>query len=67
MDEFWTRAAKRLEAEERTQAWLARRVGVSKQLVNMWVLGRIPTPAHRLEQVAAILDVTVEEPEATAA
>ncbi len=60
MDEFWQAALGRLEAMERTQAWLARRLGVSRQCVHRMVHGKDSTPKQTRRAVAVLLDIRTE-------
>ena len=59
--DFWADVQKRLDAEERTQAWLARRLGVTRSLINQYMLGRIPTPEARRTQVAQVMGMADDE------
>lgn len=60
-DAFWALVSGRLQVAERSQAWLARRLGVSRSLVNQWMLGRTPAPSERQRQVAGLLDIRADE------
>jgi hypothetical protein len=59
--EFWTRALGRLQEMERSQAWLARRVGRTPQAINNYVKGHRPTPKSLQREVALILDLREEQ------
>lgn len=61
MDVFWSRVRGRLQAKERSQAWLARQLGVKRQLISLWVYDRQPFPAARRAQIAALLDINDDE------
>lgn len=50
-----------LEDEGRTQAWLARRLGVKPQQVGIWVHGIYRPLPETQEAIAAALGRTVEE------
>ena len=52
---------KELEAEERSIAWLGRKLGVSKTAVYNWAWGKvIPNRAYKLA-IASILNKQYEE------
>lgn len=56
-----TRLAEILENEGRTQSWIARRLGVKRQQVGVWVNGAYePVPATK-KQIADLLGRTVDE------
>lgn len=42
-------------AADRTPAWLARRLGVSRPTVGRWVQGERPVPASRVEKIRELL------------
>lgn len=52
-----TRIAKRLEEQERSQAWLARKLGVKRQTVGEWVRGDTACPRSRQAQIKLFLGV----------
>jgi DNA-binding transcriptional regulator YdaS (Cro superfamily) len=66
VDLFWARVKGRLDAAERSQAWLARRLGVSRSLVNQWMLGRVAIPTERRQQVIDVMGIAVPEEEVAA-
>jgi hypothetical protein len=60
---------KRLQELDRTQGWLARKLGVDPSTVNRWVKGTAPILPHRQRELALALGVRVEDicPEPVAA
>lgn len=54
---MYKRVLATLEAEERTQAWLARRIGVSTPYMSLVLRGRRPMPRHWPPLIAQALDV----------
>lgn len=56
-----TRLAQILEDEGRTQSWIARRLGVKRQQVGVWVNGAYePVPATKA-QIADLLGRDIDE------
>ena len=61
MERMDTELRRILEDEGRSQAWLSRRLGVSRQAVGMWVHGiYTPVPETR-EAIASALRRSVDE------
>ena len=60
---------KRLGELERTQGWLARKLGVNPSTVNRWIKGTDPILPRRKRELALALGVRMEDlfPEAVAA
>ncbi len=58
--EFWERVIAELAAIERSQAWLARRVGRNPQTLNMYRKGRRPTPKGLRREIGLILGLKDE-------
>jgi transcriptional regulator with XRE-family HTH domain len=58
-EEFWQRALGRLEAMERSQGWLAKKAGMSRQRLNNYVRGYRRTPDDIRLRVEAHLDLTL--------
>ena len=60
---------KRLRELERTQGWLARKLGVNPSTINRWIKGTDPILPRRRRELALALSVRVEDlfPEAVAA
>lgn len=52
---------KRLTELDRTQGWLARKLGVDPSTVNRWVKGTAPILPHRQREIALALGVRVED------
>lgn len=50
-----TRIAKRLEELGKTQAWLGRKLGVSRQIAGEWVRGDDKVPRARQAQIVLFL------------
>lgn len=50
-----------LGVQNRTRAWLAGELGVSRQVLNRWLKGRAPWPKGRKAQVAALLHADEQE------
>jgi len=50
-----------LKEQGRAQAWLAKKLGVSKATVNSWAKGKARCPDKYKPQVAKLLGVSVEE------
>jgi DNA-binding transcriptional regulator YdaS (Cro superfamily) len=59
----------RLRELDRSQGWLARKLGVTPSTVNRWIKGVLPMPARRQRELALVLGVRVEDitPKATVA
>jgi DNA-binding transcriptional regulator YdaS (Cro superfamily) len=59
----------RLRELDRSQSWLARKLGVTPSTVNRWIKGVQPMPARRQREMALVLGVRVEDitPKATVA
>ena len=53
----WGRVLGRLAAAERSQAWLARHLGLPRRTLNRYVLGQRSTPSDLAERIAAVLDL----------
>ena len=53
----------RLMEMERTQAWLARKLGLTQATISRWLNGNAPWPMspRRLPQIAEVLGLTVED------
>jgi len=51
-----TKVAVRLEAMERSQAWLARKLGVTRQTIGAYVRGADRCPPARQAQIATIVE-----------
>ena len=49
-----------LEYREMTAAELARKAGVSKQVISLWLGGSEPRRISQLKKVAKVLDVTID-------
>ena len=50
MTEAVRKINKYLKDNDRKKIWLAKQIGVSRQMVNLWMNeGNIPTPANRLK------------------
>lgn len=56
-----TRIFDALEADERSQAWLARKVGCSRAFVTLIKNGDRPIPLWFAERAAALFDVPVDD------
>jgi len=52
---------RRLRELDRTQGWLARRLGVGPSTVNRWIKGTLPILPHRQREIALALGMRVEE------
>lgn len=52
-----TLIAKQLEDEGRSQAWLARKLRVSRQTMGAWLRAEEPCPLSRQAQIATHLNV----------
>ena len=52
---------RRLRELDRTQGWLARRLGVGPSTVNRWIKGPLPILPHRQREIALALGMRVEE------
>lgn len=52
---------RRLTELDRTQGWLARKLGVDPSTVNRWVKGTAPILPHRQRELALALGVRVED------
>jgi DNA-binding CsgD family transcriptional regulator len=61
MERFWLAVLGRLSAQERSQAWLARQLGMSRQRLSTYVRGDCKTPDHIRDRVALVLDLRNEE------
>jgi hypothetical protein len=55
--EFWELVIGRLTVMERSQAWLARRLGRNPQTINMYRKGHRPTPERLRREIALLLDI----------
>lgn len=49
-----------LDMQDRTQAWLADKVGVTRTAVSYWLSGRSSMTAAKLLRVASILGIGVD-------
>jgi len=49
-----------LREKERTQAWLARQLGVSRATVTYWVQGKLPVSESRKIEMAKIFQFPVD-------
>jgi len=49
------RILRALDKDKRTQAWLARELGITPSHLNHWLQGRRACPAERLDQIKATL------------
>jgi transcriptional regulator with XRE-family HTH domain len=58
--EIGARIAERLEAEGLTQTAVAQAIGVPRQLVSLWILGRYAPSAANLTALADALDCTTD-------
>ena len=56
-----TAILRRLAELERSQGWLARKMGVSPGTVNRWIKGTLPLLPHRQRELAAHLGVRAED------
>lgn len=56
-----TRLAEVLAEQERSQAWLARQLGVSRQRIGKWTSGRFTPQASNQQKIAAALGRTVSD------
>ena len=56
-----TKLAQVMEAQGRRWDWLAREVGVSRQLVSFWKYGQQPIAAHHIPRIAHVLGVHEED------
>lgn len=64
MQEWWGKVSGRLEAMERTWAWLARRLGIDPSTLNKYKNGKHPTPERVRYAINLILGIKVRpEPE----
>lgn len=52
---------RRLAELERTQGWLARRLGVGPSTVNRWIKGTLPILPHRQRELALALGMRVDD------
>lgn len=52
---------RRLRELDRTQGWLARKLGVSPSTVNRWIKGTKPLLPHRRREISLILGVSVAD------
>ena len=52
---------RRLRELDRTQGWLARKLGVGPSTINRWIKGTLPILPHRRRELALALGMRVEE------
>lgn len=52
---------RRLRELDRTQGWLARKLGVTPSTINRWIKGTLPILPHRQRELALALGVRVED------
>lgn len=64
--EFWKLVWGRLDAEERSMAWLARRIGLTRQALHNYSIGTRQTPPEVKARVAEYLDIRLDEVEVAA-
>lgn len=57
MESFWQQVRGRLEAEERSLSWLAKRIGVKRSALGNYVNGHRTTPESVRKAVALVLDI----------
>jgi len=56
-----TQIAKLLRKEERSQAWLARKLRVSRQTICLWVARKERVPVARQAQIAVTFGVKADD------
>jgi hypothetical protein len=56
-----TKLSQKLEAMERSRAWLGRQLGVTRETANAWVAGREAVPISRQAQIAIFLGVKASD------
>lgn len=52
---------RRLQELERTQGWLARKLGVTPSTVNRWIKGGLPILPNRQREIALALNMPVAD------
>lgn len=58
---------RRLRELERSQGWLARKLGVTPSIVSRWIKGTAPVLPRRQREIALALNMSVDEVRATTA
>lgn len=48
---------KALDEQDRSQAWLARQIGVSRMSMSRWLRGEEPMPEDREKQIVDVLAI----------